>query len=60
MSAKAAIPQADLTRILRAAKAADYPVSVTVNRATGDIVIFPVTAKNAPSPNPWDEADDET
>lgn len=58
MSAAALIRQPDLTRIFKAAKAADYPVSVTIEQG-GKIVILPVSAKDAPVANPWDEDDDE-
>ena len=53
MTSPARIKQDDLTRIFRAAKAADYPVSVTL-RPTGEIIITPVNGESRLEENPWD------
>jgi len=57
MSAPAIIRQDDLTRILKASKAAACPVSITIEPG-GNIVILPISAETAPTANPWDEDDD--
>jgi len=57
MSAPAIIRQEDLTRILKASKAAACPVSITIE-PNGKIVILPISAETAPTANPWDEDDD--
>lgn len=54
MTAPAVIRQADLERILRAAKAADTPVRVELE-PTGKVVIIPIRPGIAPEPNPWDD-----
>ena len=50
--------QADVTRALRAAKAAGVPVDIRIERSSGDMVITPARAHDSAdesNQNPWDE-----
>ncbi len=54
MTAAAVIKQADLERILKAAKAAETPVRVEVEPG-GKVVIIPIRPGIVPAPNLWDD-----
>lgn len=56
MTAPAALRQADLTRILRAAKAADVEVSVEIEPG-GKVIIMPLRARPVAQSNPWEAGD---
>ena len=55
MTAAAAIPEADLRRIFKAAKAADVPVRVEVEIGGKRVIITTHPGNDAPEPNPWDD-----
>jgi hypothetical protein len=56
--ARSPFRQRDVTRALRAAKAAGVSVDIRIERSSGDLVIGPVRAHDTAEEseqNPWDE-----
>ena len=53
---KAIVPQAELTRVLKAHLAAGIPITRTVITANGTITVHTVNDQHSDAPNPWDEA----